>query len=218
MRLLPFSNRTRPTNSFVEQFQKIAAHGISATNELAAGLLAEPEEALVRITAIEHSADDAVRELHRLVDKTFIPPYDKRDIVKLTHELDDVVDALRSAARLAVSYRALESNDSADRRATARAMCGLVLRAVTKLKEVVDEMPHFDHDGLREAAREISQIEDESDEFLAKGIHEIFPDPNQPLTAAMLAWRDIFRLLERTTDHCGHAIGVIISIARQEGA
>jgi uncharacterized protein Yka (UPF0111/DUF47 family) len=216
-RLLPFASRTRPTNPFVEQFQKITAHAVSANEQLMAALRGAPDS-LTRIVEIEHSADDAVRDVQRLVDRTFIPPYDKRDIVKLAHRLDSVVDSMRTAVRLLVSYRALQAKDAKNMAATALDMCELILRSVIRLKKVVDEMPAFDHDGLREAARTIDVVEDECDELFARAIYTVFPDPNQHLTAAMLAWRDIFRLLERTTDQCSHAMSVIISIARQEGS
>jgi uncharacterized protein Yka (UPF0111/DUF47 family) len=78
-------------------------------------------------------------------------------------------------------------------------------------------MPAFDHDHVREAAGVVDAVEHECDDLFAQSVLAVFPDPNQPVTAAMLAWRDIFRLLERTADQCGHAINIIISIARQEG-
>jgi uncharacterized protein Yka (UPF0111/DUF47 family) len=217
LQLMPLAKRKRPANAFVVQFHKIAAHAAEAGGQLTAALRGTPEEALARILEIEHNADEAVREIHRLVDKTFIAPYDKRDIVNLGHRLDDIVDAMRTVARRIVSYQVLQGNGSGALVARATGMCELIARSITTLKQVVDHMPAFNHDQLREAVRVIDEIEDEADEALAQAIRAVFPDPNQPLTAAMLAWRDIFRLLERTTDHASHAIGVIISIARQEG-
>jgi hypothetical protein len=216
-RFLPFASRTRPANNFFEQFQKIVAHAASATGQLTVALAGAPEEALARIIEIEHSADDCVREVHRLVDRTFIAPYDKRDIVLLTHRLDRIVDSMRTVVRFLVSYRALKATEGSGLSAAAQGMCVLIARAVATLKQVVDAMPEFDRDSIREAARKIDAIEDESDEHLAQAIRSVFPDPNQPLTAATLAWRDIFQLLERSTDSCGQAMSVIVSIARQEG-
>lgn len=217
MRLLPFAGRTRPTNHFDEQFHKIAAQAMLATGQLMAALQRGPDEALARIVEIEHCADQAVHEVHRLVDKTFIAPYDKRDIVNLAHRLDNVVDTLRTAVRFMVNYRVMEGRDAPGLAARAAEMGDLIGRSVAALKQVVDDMPAFDPGGVREAARVIDTVEHECDDLLAQSIQAIFPDPNQPVTAAMLAWQDIFRLLERTTDHCGHAMSIIVSIARQEG-
>ena len=176
-----------------------------------------PEQALERIIQIEHTADEVVSQVNRLVDETFIPPYDKRDIVHLTHELDDIVDGLRTAVRQIVSYRALNVHGGQSLTAIAKAFNELIRRSAVELKRVVDGMPTLDHDSVRAAARTIAAIETEGDELFARAIQELFPDPNQPLTAAMLAWRDIFRQLERITDGCEHAMNVIVSIARQEG-
>ena len=191
---------------------------MAAAGELKAALEGAPDQALARIIEIEHQADQAVREIHRLVDHTFITPYDKRDIVLLTHRLDDIPDSMRTVVRFLVSYRALEAKNGAVLAKAAAAMCDLILQSAARLKHVVDQMPHFDHDDLRRAVNEIDNLEDQSDELFARAVRTVMPEPDQPLTAAMLAWRDIFQLLERTTDYCGHAIGVIISIARQEGS
>jgi uncharacterized protein len=215
--LLPFAARTRPRDAFVEQFQALAELAVSATGQLAIALDGRPDQALERIIQIEHTADEVVGQVNRLVDQTFIPPYDKRDIVHLIHELDDVVDGLRTAVRQIVSYRALNVHDGHSLTATAKAFNDLIRRSAIELKGVVDSMPALDHDRVREAARTITGIEAEGDELFARAIHDLFPDPNQPLTAAMLAWRDIFRQLERITDGCEHAMNVIVSIARQEG-
>lgn len=217
-RLLPFAGRARPKNPFTEEFQKIAELSVSATRDLLSALKESPEEALARIVETEHQADDAVRTIHQLVDRTFVTPYDKRDIIKLAHRLDAVVDSMRTATRLLVGYRALQANNGDAYSAHAGAMCDLILSAATRLKQIVDGMPAFHHEELREAVRVIEGIEDESDELFAQAIQNIFADPNQPLTAGMLAWRDVFQLLERTTDYCSHAMAVIVSIARQEGS
>jgi uncharacterized protein Yka (UPF0111/DUF47 family) len=217
-RLLSGKGQKRSASSFVEHFQDLAEFATSAVRETRAAFDGAPEEALSRIVAIEHSADDTVREVHRLVDKTFIAPYDKRDIDALATRMDDIVDTLRTMARHLVSYRALEGTGSAALVVNAKSLCGLIERSTMALKQVIDRMPGFEHDEVRTAVREIAAIEDEADELLAQSIRTLFPDPNQPLTAATFAWREIFRLLERATDDCDHAVKVILSIARQEGS
>lgn len=216
-RHLPLAGRTRPTDPFIEQFQRIVALALSATGELSSALNGNPGDALKRISEIEHKADDAVRQVNRLVDRTFIPPYDKRDIVLLVNRLDDVVDAMRTVVRLIVSYRAMQAADSGRLAAMALSFNEMTIRAVSELKKVVDAMPRFDHDAIRASARAIKAIEDEGDELFGKAVQLLFPQPDQPFTVAMLAWRDIFRQLEGITDSCEHAMNVIVSIARQEG-
>src|SRR5688572_2557229 len=108
-RILPFGGRTRSVNPFVVEFQKIVANAVQAHEQLVPALRGAPGDSLARIVDFEHSADDSVREVHRLVDKTFITPYDKRDIVKLAHQLDRVVDTALGVTRILASYRALQA-------------------------------------------------------------------------------------------------------------
>jgi uncharacterized protein Yka (UPF0111/DUF47 family) len=72
--LRQFASRTRPPDAFVEQFKNIVALAVSATDQLALALEGQPERALHSICQIEHDADEAVRQVYRLVDETFIPP------------------------------------------------------------------------------------------------------------------------------------------------
>jgi uncharacterized protein Yka (UPF0111/DUF47 family) len=216
-RLLPFASRTHPADAFVEQFRAIVSLAITATDQLALSLHGKPEQALEGINDIEHRADDVVRQVHRLVDRTFIPPYDKRDIVHLIQGLDNIVDGMRTAVRQVVGYRVHESPQCRPLCSLALEFRGVILRALNELKQVVEAMPAFEHDRVRASARAISLLEDEGDELLARAIQILFPDPNQPLTVAMLAWRAIFLQLEHVTDTCDHAMSIIVSVARQEG-
>lgn len=219
LRLLPFAGRSKPDNDFVVQFRAIIGHALLACDELRGALRDGPDRLkghLAAIEHIEHQADGAVGAIHRLVDKTFIPPYDKRDIITLTHKLDDIVDTMRTAVRRMGAYRAT-ANVAPEWIAVALLMADAICSAVAELKAVTEAMPGFDHDAVRAAAKRVSGFEDQGDDLFTRAVALVFPNLDEPVTARMHAWREIFGLLEQAVDHCDHAMARIVSIARQEG-
>lgn len=81
---------------------------VEGSRELADLLGAPPEERAAiaeRMADIEHRADEGTHELLRRVGKSFVPPFDRRDIHALAAALDDCMDLLESAADLIVRYR-----------------------------------------------------------------------------------------------------------------
>ncbi|MDP2974537.1 MAG: DUF47 family protein, partial [Candidatus Diapherotrites archaeon] len=63
------------------------------------------------LETLEKEGDVFVHEIQTEVEKTFILPLDKEDIVELTHNLDDVVDNLEDAAIMLRIYAVQPSNE-----------------------------------------------------------------------------------------------------------
>ena len=58
------------------------------------------------IVAFERQADKIVDEIHELLDNSFIMRFDIPDAMKLTDEVDDVIDGMRRAAAHIDIYKA----------------------------------------------------------------------------------------------------------------
>ncbi len=66
------------------------------------------------IIAIEHRADRIVEQIHELLDNSFIMRFDIPDSMKLTDNLDDVVDGMRKVALHLEAYAPFVSELSPD--------------------------------------------------------------------------------------------------------
>src|SRR5690606_1772503 len=53
----------------------------------------------------EHDADDITHAIMRKLNSTFVTPFDRDDIYRLTSRLDDVMDLMESAVDSIVLYR-----------------------------------------------------------------------------------------------------------------
>lgn len=65
---------------------------------------------LAGIVALERKADKIVDEIHELLDDSFILRFDIADAMRLTDEVDDVIDGMRHAASHIDTYKPHLSN------------------------------------------------------------------------------------------------------------
>jgi predicted phosphate transport protein (TIGR00153 family) len=66
---------------------------------------ANMEERLDRLQEIEHRGDDMTHAIITTLNQTFITPFDREDIHRLTSSLDDVLDYVNSAGMRLTLYR-----------------------------------------------------------------------------------------------------------------
>ena len=57
------------------------------------------EEKALKIRDLEHTGDEIIHSIMRLLHGTFVTPLDRQDIQNLAERLDDVVDHIEEAAR-----------------------------------------------------------------------------------------------------------------------
>src|SRR5688500_1594456 len=122
---------------FYPLFTRAAENIARAADDLAALVAAPPAERpelARRVKDAENAGDELTHEILVKLNKTFVTPFDREDIYRLTSSLDDVVDAMEEAAARIVLYRlgvlAPRMRTQADVRqqeaaATAAAMPGL---------------------------------------------------------------------------------------------
>lgn len=93
---------------FYPLFTRVAENIVLAADDLAALVAAPPAERgqlAKRIKDAEHAGDELTHEILVKLNQTFVTPFDREDIYRLTSSLDDVVDAMEEAADRIVLYR-----------------------------------------------------------------------------------------------------------------
>ena len=104
--------RLRPVEQgFFPLFTRAGENIKVATHALALMVAAEPgaRAGLARrVKDAELAGDGLTREILVKLNSTFVTPFDREDIYRLTAALDDVVDAIEEAANRIVLYRLAE--------------------------------------------------------------------------------------------------------------
>lgn len=89
---------------FTRAAENIAA-GADDLAALVAAPAAERAELAKRVKDAEARGDELTHEIMVMLNKTFVTPFDREDIYRLTSSLDDVIDAMEEAAARIVLYR-----------------------------------------------------------------------------------------------------------------
>src|SRR5947199_8014152 len=101
--------RLRPAgHGFYPLFTRAGENILAATQALAQVVAAEPgaRAGLARrVKEAELTGDGLTHDILVKLNSTFVTPFDREDIYRLTAALDDVVDAVEEAANRIVLYR-----------------------------------------------------------------------------------------------------------------
>ena len=139
-----------------------------------------------QIKSCERRGDDLTSQLLRLLDVSFVTPYDREDIHALVEELDDVVDDMFGAGSLiqlvSVETSLPEVNEFAD-------------LLVTMSDELVALLGCLrDGDGARYHLERIEQLEHHGDALYRKAIQRLFGGDYDAIE--ILKWKDIVQGFE----------------------
>ena len=99
--------RLRPLeSSFYDLFSESASHLVEGAGLLAQILAdgADREGIAAQMREAEHQADETTHRIVKLVNSTFITPFDREDIYALASSLDDVMDYMDETVDLILLY------------------------------------------------------------------------------------------------------------------
>lgn len=152
-----------------------------------------------RIKGIEHACDELTHRVIRKLNESFITPFDREDIYKLSVALDDVVDLIDSAARAMVIYEVHGPT------VQARHLASVLQLMAVEIGEVISTLER-PRDITRRLV-EMHRLENEGDETYESALRELFRPQSSPLT--VIKWKAIYDELESAIDR-GERVATII--------
>jgi uncharacterized protein len=144
---------------------------------------------------VEHEGDEATRTLNNKILSTFMTPLDKEDLRELSQVLDDVTDAIESAAARASLYRLSQA------RPDLKGMAEILLKETEAAAKAVGEVRRsFKGSGdFREQLEAVHRLENEGDSAYRKALVRLFDEPNaDPLT--VIKWKEVYDHVEVAFD------------------
>jgi uncharacterized protein len=164
----------------------------------------------------ERKGDAIVDRIHELLDDAFIFRFDISDSMRLTDDLDNVIDGMRKAAIHVDIYQPFLKvlrPEAIDLIVIAERMIGEVRGLIALMAE-----PRLPLVKVRELARIIDEGESEADRVLADAERSLVREysPAGANHLEFIAWYNLYQLLEETTDEANHCAKLIMSLARKE--
>jgi len=181
---------------FFKDFVALAGHVQEGAEALRTMLASKPiaTETVTRIKDLEHTCDRYTRGIMDRLNRTFVTPLDREDIHALAISLDDVMDAVDSAAAIIKLYKITDVRPGALRLAE-------IIEDSSKLLHEAFQMMEKGYDGVREHSARVNQLEHEADRVHQDAVVALFEEEkHDPI--AVIKWKEILDVLEAATDCC----------------
>jgi len=146
-----------------------------------------------RMKELEHKGDEYTHEVIDRLDRTFITPIEREDILALTHALDDVVDLLDNICERLVLYRIKEIPN------TVTEISSLAVEGGNELVYLIKALRNMsDTKAIRQHIRRVHAIENQADSIYHAALSELFADPKDPI--ALIKYKELYDHIEEATD------------------
>jgi predicted phosphate transport protein (TIGR00153 family) len=148
----------------------------------------------LRAKEVEHKADTIAHRVINLLNQSFITPFDREDIYRLVHELDDIIDLLENTIHSIYIYEMTEKKDFVNEFAQ------FINEATDKLNALIKEC--FEKKKytnlIWQLICDIHNLEDKGDRAYEKGLRKLFQEEADPIK--VIKWKDILYTLEFIMD------------------
>jgi predicted phosphate transport protein (TIGR00153 family) len=190
---------------FFDLYNRAAANAVAIAHALIDLLEQFPERAEERmrdIKELEHEGDRLTHEVIDLLNRTFVTPFDRDDMYRLSTALDDICDHVDDSAEKITGYGVR------DVRSQAIDQARVIHRSAVKLSDAIAQLEGF-KDSRRQLI-ELRELEDEGDRIARAAISELFSGGADAVT--LVRWKDIHEQLEEAVDACENAADVLEAI------
>jgi predicted phosphate transport protein (TIGR00153 family) len=199
---------------FYPLFTRAAENIVRAADDLAALVAAPPSERAElarRVKDAENAGDALTHEILVKLNKTFVTPFDREDIYRLTSSLDDVIDAMEEAADRIVLYRL------GDLPAGMKTQTDVLQRAAAATAEAMPQLVTMSK--LQEYWVHVNSLEDEGDVAYRALLEELLCPPvdvDATGVLTILKLKEVIDSLEEAADAFETLANTVESIAVKE--
>jgi len=150
----------------------------------------------------EHEGDQITHDLIRRMNKTFVTPIEREDVLQLASALDDVVDYIEEVADFLGLYGIEAPMQQAQQ------LAELLARATEELARALPKLHGFKD--IQAQVVEIHRLENKGDAIVRGAITSLFQPGIDPV--AVIRWKDIFERLEQAIDSTERAAYILEGI------
>jgi uncharacterized protein len=158
---------------------------------------------LDQLQEIEHRGDELTHAIITTLNQTFITPFDREDIHRLTSSLDDVLDYVNSAGMRLRLYR-IDSPPP-----VAAELAGYIVQQSDELAKGVSLLEQ--NQRVLEHCVEVHRLENEADRVSRNAIADLFDHEKDPIR--LIKMKELYEVLETATDKAEDAANVLEAVA-----
>lgn len=168
------------------------------------------DEVRTAVQAVEHEADNLVRQMEDALARTFVTPLDREDLHLLSNEIDDIIDLTNLAARTCGLYGITKPTQSmGDLMTVLERSCQLISEAVPNLRS-------HQYETLIDMGRKLRLVEKEGDEIFRTAMSQLFADSNID-AKELIRQKEVLDHIEQAIDHCDNVGDMLANLAVKHG-
>lgn len=163
-----------------------------------------PSDYFDRLKEMEHKGDTITHTIYRGLNKVFITPIDREDIMGLAMQVDDVIDGIESCiARF--DYLNVQHTDQ-----YMKDFSSVIVQCCQHILESMKLLTKKKYMQISEHSVQINSLENEGDRLMRESIRAIFTNPKDPYTDFKL--KEIYERMEAVTDDCEDVANILESV------
>lgn len=197
----------RKKDVFFKTLEALADTIVRASNHFAQRLegdLGDLSEFAREMKAYEHDGDKHVHVILTELNRTFITPIDREDIMQLTKELDDVLDGVEACASRFDMYQITKIDPYL------RQFGDILRRSALEIQKAISLLTQKKLLAIQESCIRLNDLENEGDELMRQGVKELFRNVRDPIE--LIKFKELYERLEQTTDSCEDVANSLLSI------
>ncbi len=152
----------------------------------------------------ETQCDEYTHTIIKELNKTFITPIDRDDILALTSSLDDVMDGMEATVSRFYMYNLLEPDEYIIQFAE------ILRQSAYEIQKAIHLLSQKKLLAIREYTIRLNDLENQGDDLLRICIKNLFATVSDPIE--LIKKKEIYERLEQTTDTCEDVANMLESI------
>lgn len=197
----------KKSDPFFDSLAKIADNVQEAmhyANDFRITSLEDLEEISTRMKKYETDGDKLIHELIVMLNKSFMTPIEREDILALANSMDDVLDGMEECIAHFDMFSLIETDDSMN------AFIGYIVKSADEIVKAMEKLQNKKLVDMRENAILIKDYESKCDEIFRSTIKQLFLNEKDPVRIVM--FKDIYEQLEDIADDCQNVANTMETI------
>ena len=157
--------------------------------------LDDAKEKSIAIHQIEHEGDEQYHVLYHHLNRSFITPIEREDILEIARNIENSIDAIDEVSIM------IEMLSVKSVRFPAIDLVNLITKACSTMVAATVEFKSFKKSKeLSKLLVELNHIEEEGDVLYQQAMKLLFTEEKDPIE--VIKWQNIFKTLEDVLDSC----------------
>ena len=166
--------------------------------------VADLKQVAVTMKQFETDGDKLIHELIVMLNKSFMTPIEREDILALAIKLDDVLDGMENTIAHFDMYAFIEVSEEM------RQFVNYITKSSDEAVKAMEALNRKDLVGMRQNAILIKDYERECDEIFRKSIKQLFQTEKDPIR--LIIFKDLYEQFEEIADYCQTVANTIETI------